>query len=93
MNLQPLHDRIVVKRLKPEEVSRGGILLPDPEKPDRGEVVACGPGKTRENGEYEGLTVKVGDTVILGKYSGSEVKIDGETFLVMREEDVFAVVA
>lgn len=92
MKLQPVHDRIVVKRSKAEEVSRGGILLPDPEKPDQGEIVACGPGKRREDGTVEPLSVKVGDTVILGKYSGTEVKIDGDTFLVMREEDVFAVV-
>lgn len=92
MKLQPIHDRIVVKRLKADEVSRGGILLPDPEKPDQGEVIACGPGKRREDGVVEPLSVKVGDTVILGKYSGTTVKVDGEELLVMREEDVFAVV-
>jgi chaperonin GroES len=92
MKLQPIQDRIVVKRIKAEEVTRGGIFLPDPEKPDQGEVVACGPGKRREDGIVEPLSVKVGDTVILGKYSGSTVKVDGEEYLVMREEDVFAVV-
>lgn len=90
--MRPLHDRIIVKRIKPEEVTQGGILLPDPEKPDRGKVVAVGPGKRLETGAVEPLSVRVGDLVILGKYSGTTVKVDGEELLVMREEDVFAVV-
>lgn len=92
MKLQPVHDRVIVKRIKPEEVSRGGILLPDPEKPDQGEVLAVGPGKRQDDGSITPLDVKVGDTVILGKYSGTTVKVDGEELLVMREEDIFAVV-
>ena len=92
MKLNPIHDRIVVKRIKPEEVSRGGILLPDPEKPDQGEVVAVGPGKRAEDGTLEPMSVKVGDRILLGKYGGTTVKVDGEELLVMREEDVFAVI-
>jgi chaperonin GroES len=92
MKLKPIHDRIVVKRLKGEEVTKGGILLPDPEKPDQAEVVAVGPGARQEDGSVTPCDVKVGDTVILGKYSGTTVKVDGEEFLVMREEDIFAVV-
>jgi len=92
MHLSPLHDRIVVKRIKPEEVTEGGILLPDPEKPDQGEVIAVGPGKLSESGNLEPMSVSVGDRVLLGKYSGATVKIDGEELLVMREAEVFAVI-
>jgi chaperonin GroES len=92
MKLNPVQDRIIVKRIKADEVTKGGILLPDPEKPDQGEVLAVGPGKREDDGSVSPLTVKVGDRIILGKYSGTTVKVDGEELLVMREDDVFAVV-
>ena len=93
MNLRPLHDRVIIKRLEAETKSAGGIVIPDTaaEKPIRGEVVAVGKGKILENGEVRPLDVKVGDKVLFGKYSGTEVKVDGEELLVMREEDVMAV--
>lgn len=93
MKLSPIHDRIVVKRIKADEATKSGILLPDPEKPDQGEVLAVGPGKRAENGSIEPMSVKVGDVVLLGKYTGTTVKVDDEELLVMREEDVFAIVA
>jgi len=93
MKLKPLHDRIVVKRLAEEQKSAGGILIPDnaQEKPQQGEVVAVGPGAALDSGEIRALTVKAGDRVLFGKYSGSEVKIDGEELVIMKEEDVLAV--
>ncbi|HLU60818.1 MAG TPA: co-chaperone GroES [Gammaproteobacteria bacterium] len=93
MNLRPLHDRVIIKRLEAETKSAGGIVIPDTaaEKPIRGEVVAVGKGKILENGEVRPLDLKVGDKVLFGKYSGTEVKVDGEELLVMREEDVMAV--
>lgn len=93
MKIRPLHDRVIVKRLEEERTSAGGIVLPDSatEKPQRGEVVAIGNGKILENGETRALDLKVGDTVLFGKYSGTEVKVDGDDVLVMREEDVMAV--
>jgi len=94
MKLRPLHDRVIVKRLEEERKSAGGIVIPDTaaEKPSMGEVVAVGPGKTDENGKLQPMGVKAGDKILFGKYSGTTVKIDGEELLVMREEDVMAVV-
>jgi chaperonin GroES len=93
MNIRPLHDRVIVKRLEEERTSPGGIVIPDSaaEKPMRGEVMAVGNGKILDSGELRGLQVKVGDKVLFGKYSGTEVKIDGVEVVVMREEDIMAV--
>ena len=95
MKLRPLHDRVIVKRLEEERKTASGIVIPDTaaEKPDQGEVLAIGPGKKNEDGKLSPVDVKVGDTVLFGKYSGTTVKIDGEELLVMREEDIMAVVA
>lgn len=94
MKIRPLHDRVIIKRLEENEVSAGGILIPDTakEKPMRGEVVAVGPGKRDNNGQVQSLNVKVGETVLFGKYSGTEVKVDGQELLVMREEDIMGVI-
>ena len=94
MNIRPLHDRVVIRRMEEERTSPGGIVLPDnaTEKPVRGEVIAVGNGKILDNGDVRGLDVKVGDKVLFGKYSGTEVKIDGDDVLVMREEDIMGVV-
>ena len=94
MNIRPLHDRIIVKRMEEERMSAGGIVIPDSaaEKPIKGEVVAVGNGQILENGSVRALDVKVGDTVLFGKYSGTEVKVDGEELLVMKEDDVMAVI-
>lgn len=94
MKLRPLHDRVIVKRMEEERVSAGGIVIPDSaaEKPIRGEVLAVGNGKILENGDKRALDVQVGDKVLFGKYSGTEVKVDGEELLVMREEDIMAVI-
>ncbi|HUK91958.1 MAG TPA: co-chaperone GroES [Blastocatellia bacterium] len=93
MSLRPLHDRVVVKRIEEQEQVRGGIIIPDTakEKPQEGEVVAVGPGKTLADGKHSPLDVKEGDRVLFGKYSGSEVKIDGEELLILREDDILAV--
>jgi len=93
MKVRPLHDRVIVRRLEEERKSAGGIVIPDSaaEKPIRGEVVAVGKGKILENGDVRGLDVKVGDKVLFGKYSGTEVKVDGQELLVMREDDLMAV--
>ena len=93
MNIRPLHDRVIVKRMEEERTTAGGIVIPDTaaEKPVRGEVVAAGKGKILENGEIRPLDVKVGDKVLFGKYSGTEVKVDGKDLLVMREEDIMGV--
>jgi chaperonin GroES len=93
MKIRPLHDRVVIKRLEEERTSPGGIVIPDTatEKPIRGEVIAVGNGKILENGEVRPLDLKVGDRVLFGKYSGTEVKVDGQDVLVMREDDVMAV--
>lgn len=95
MNIRPLHDRVVVKRLEEEQKTSGGIVIPDTaaEKPQRGEVVAVGNGKVLDNGEVRALDVKVGDTVLFGKFSGTEVKVDNDDVLVMREDDVLAVLS
>ena len=94
MNLRPLHDRVVVKRMEEERTSKGGIIIPDSatEKPIKGEVLAVGNGKINENGDVRPLDLKVGDKVLFGKYSGTEVKVEGEDILVMREDDVMAVI-
>ncbi len=93
MNLRPLHDRVIVKRLEEEKKSAGGIIIPDnaSEKPSRGKVIAVGAGKKADDGKLIPMDVKKGDTVLFGKYSGSEVKVDGEDLLVMREDDIMAV--
>ncbi len=95
MKIRPLHDRVLIKRLEAETTSAGGIVIPDTatEKPIRGEVVAVGKGKLLENGDLRPLDLKNGDKVLFGKYSGTEVKIDGEEFLVMREDDIMAVIS
>jgi chaperonin GroES len=94
MNIRPLHDRVVVRRLEEEKMSPGGIVIPDSatEKPIQGEVVAVGNGKILDSGEVRGLDVKAGDKILFGKYSGTEVKIDGEELLVMREDDIMGVI-
>ncbi|MCS5566009.1 MAG: co-chaperone GroES [Methylococcales bacterium] len=94
MKIRPLHDRVIVKRLEEERMSAGGIVLPDSatEKPSQGEVIAIGNGKILDNGEIRSLDVKVGDTVLFGKYAGNEVKVEGEEVIVMREEDIMGVV-
>ncbi len=94
MNIRPLHDRVIVKRKEEERTSPGGIVIPDSatEKPIRGEITAVGNGKISDKGEVRPLDVKVGDQVLFGKYSGTEVKVDGEELLVMREEDIMAVI-
>lgn len=93
MKIRPLHDRVIIRRMEEETLSPGGIVIPDTatEKPIRGEVIAVGNGKVLNTGEVRGLDLKVGDRVLFGKYGGTEVKIDGEELLVMREEDVMAV--
>jgi len=94
MNIRPLHDRVVVRRKAEETTSPGGIVLPDAatEKPVQGEVIAVGKGKVSNSGEAIALDVQVGDTVLFGKYSGTEVKIGGDEVLVMREEDIMGVI-
>ncbi|RJS94683.1 co-chaperone GroES [Salinisphaera sp. Q1T1-3] len=93
MNIRPLHDRIVIKRLEEEQKTAGGIVIPDTaaEKPQRGEVVAVGNGKPLDSGEVRKPEVKVGDKVMFGKFSGTEIKVDGEEVVVMREDDILAV--
>lgn len=94
MNIRPLHDRVIIKRMEEETTTPGGIVLPGSaaEKPSRGNVVAVGKGKLLENGEVRPLDVQVGDKVLFGKYSGSEVKLDGEELIVMREEEIMAII-
>ena len=95
MNFRPLHDRVVVKRLEGEEKTKGGIIIPDTakEKPQEGEIVAVGPGARDEAGRINALDVKAGDRVLFGKWSGTEVKIDGQDLLIMKESDIMGVVA
>jgi chaperonin GroES len=95
MKLRPLHDRVVVKRVQEETKTKGGIIIPDTaaEKPQRGEVIAVGPGARGENGEIAPLDVKAGDKVLFGKWSGTEVKIDGEDLVIMKESDIMGVLA
>ncbi|MFQ3586935.1 MAG: co-chaperone GroES [Fimbriimonadaceae bacterium] len=94
MNLQPLHDRIIVEAAPKEEKTAGGIILPDTaqEKPLRGTVLAVGPGKTQDNGKRTPVDVKVGETVLYGKYSGTEVTVDGKEYVILRADDILAVV-
>ena len=94
MNIRPLHDRVIVRRMEEERTSAGGIVIPDTatEKPIQGEIIAVGNGKILENGEVRPLDVKKGDKVLFGKYAGTEVKVEGEELLVMREDDIVAVV-
>ena len=94
MSIRPLHDRVVVHRLDEEKTTAGGIVLPDSatEKPMEGEIISVGNGKISENGDVRPLDVKPGDKVLFGKYSGTEVKVDGEELLIMREDDIMAVV-
>ncbi len=95
VKIRPLHDRVLVKRLESdEEQVRGGIIIPDTakEKPQEAEVVAVGPGKIQESGDRQAMDVKVGDRILVGKYSGSEIKIDDEEYVIMREDEILAVV-
>lgn len=94
MGIRPLHDRVLVRRMEDETVSAGGILIPDnaKEKPSRGEILAVGTGKHLDNGDLRPLEVKVGDKILFGKYSGNEVKVDGEELLVMREDDIVGII-
>lgn len=91
--IRPLHDRVIIKRLDEAEQIRGGIIIPDTakEKPQQGEVIAAGEGKIRDDGTRQPLDVKPGDRVLFGKYSGSEVKLDGEEYLIMREDEILGV--
>jgi chaperonin GroES len=93
-NIRPLHDRVIIKRVKEEEKTKGGIIIPDTakEKPIEGEVIAVGNGKFNDQGTLVKLEVKVGDRVLFGKYSGNEVKLDGEDRLILREEDILCVI-
>ena len=94
MNIRPLHDRVIIRRMEEERTSPGGIVIPDSatEKPIKGEVIAVGNGRVLDSGEVRALDLKAGDKVLFGKYSGTEVKVDGEELLVMREEDIMAVI-
>jgi chaperonin GroES len=94
MNVRPLHDRIIVQRLEEGEQKIGGIIIPDTakEKPQQGKVIAVGSGKAKDDGKRVPLDVKSGDTILFGKYSGQEIKLDGDEFLIMREDEVLAVV-
>jgi chaperonin GroES len=94
MKIRPLHDRVIIRRMEEERTSPGGIVIPDSatEKPIKGEVIAVGNGRVLESGETRALDLKAGDTVLFGKYSGTEVKVDGEDLLVMKEDDVMAVI-
>ena len=94
MKFRPLHDRIVLRRITPEEKSKGGIIIPDTvkEKPMEGEIIAAGPGARNEQGQVVALDVKAGDRVLFGKWSGTEVKIDGEELLIMKESDLLGVI-
>ena len=94
MNIRPLHDRVIVRRKEEERTTAGGIVIPDSatEKPSMGEVLAAGNGKVTDSGDVRALDVKVGDKVYFGKYSGTEIKVDGEELLIMREDDIIAIV-
>ena len=95
MSFRPLHDRVVVKRLEQEEKTAGGIIIPDTakEKPSQGEVIAVGPGARGEDGKLVALDVKAGDRVLFGKWSGTEVKVDGQDLLIMKESDILGIIA
>lgn len=94
MSIRPLHDRVLVRRMEDETTTAGGIVIPDnaKEKPSRGEVLAVGNGKLLDNGDRRSLDVKTGDKILFGKYSGNEVKVDGEELLVMREDDIMGII-
>jgi chaperonin GroES len=94
MKIRPLHDRVIVQRIQEEEKTKGGIIIPDTakEKPQEGKVIAVGPGKVLENGTKLNLDVKVGDKILFGKYSGTEIKIEGDEYLMMREDDILGVI-
>ena len=94
MTFRPLHDRVVVRRVDAEEKTKGGIIIPDTakEKPQEGEVIAVGPGARDENGQVQALDVKVGDRILFGKWSGTEVRLDGEDLLIMKESDIMGIV-
>lgn len=94
MQVKPLHDRILVKRLGEEEKTKGGIIIPDTakEKPAQGEVVAAGSGRRTDDGKIVALEVKKGDKILFGKYSGTEIKVDGDDYLIMREDDVLGII-
>src|SRR5436309_11600986 len=94
-NITPLHDRVIVKRIEEGEQIRGGIIIPDSakEKPQEGEVIAAGEGKYKEDGTRQTLDVKAGDRVLFGKYSGSEIKLDGEEYLIMREDEILGIIS
>ena len=94
MNIRPLHDRVIVRRKEEERTTAGGIVIPDSatEKPSMGEILSAGSGKVTDSGDVRALDVKAGDTVYFGKYSGTEIKVDGEELLIMREDDIIAVV-
>ncbi|HNX20192.1 MAG TPA: co-chaperone GroES [Acidobacteriota bacterium] len=94
MKLKPLHDRVLVKRIEGTEKTKGGIIIPDSakEKPQEGEVVAVGPGKTTDDGKLQPMAVKAGDKVLFGKYSGSEVKIEGDEFVILREDEILGII-
>src|SRR2546423_7383619 len=93
--IQPLHDRVIVKRIDEGEQVRGGIIIPDTakEKPQEGEVIAAGAGKYKEDGSRQALDVKAGDRVLFGKYGGSEIKLDGEEFIIMREDEILGIIS
>ncbi len=95
MNIRPLHDRVIIRRMEEEKTSPGGIVIPDSaaEKPIKGQVVAVGKGKILDNGDVRPLDVKKGDLILFGKYSGTEVSVDGEELLVMREDDITAIIS
>ncbi|NQW30825.1 MAG: co-chaperone GroES [Ignavibacteria bacterium] len=94
MNLTPLHDRVIVKASEPDEVSKGGIIIPDTakEKPMQGEIIAVGTGKQSDEGKVTPLQVKIGDKVLYGKYAGTEINMEGDEYLIMREADIFAII-
>ena len=94
MNVRPLHDRVLVKRVEEKEVVKGGIIIPDTakEKPMEGEVIAAGPGKTSDDGKRAPLDVKPGDRILFGKYSGTEIKVDDQDYLIMREDEILAII-
>nr|BAW83461.1 chaperonin GroES [Pliocardia stearnsii symbiont] len=94
MNIRPLHDRVIVRRTQEEKTTESGLIIPDSatEKPSKGEILAVGHGRINDNGDVIALDVKVGDQVLFGQYAGNEIKVDGETLLVMREDDIVAVI-
>src|SRR6476619_3209722 len=95
INITPLHDRVILRRIEEGEQVRGGIIIPDSakEKPQEGEVVAAGAGKYKEDGTRQSLDVKTGDRVLFGKYSGSEIKLDGDEFIIMREDEILGIIS